>query len=39
MRVSAKLIAGVIAAIVAVALIAAAVMWTVPVLKVRNFQV
>ena len=39
MRVSAKLIAGVIAAIVAVAVIAAAVMWTVPVLKVRNFHV
>lgn len=39
MRVSSKLIAGIVAAVVAVALIAGVVLWTVPILKVRNFQV
>ena len=39
MRVSTKLIAGISAAVVVVALIIAVVVWTVPILKVRHFQV
>jgi len=38
-RVSTKLIAGISAAVVVVALIIAVVVWTVPILKVRHFQV